>query len=218
MTDRGPLVGLLSGLEAARAEAAFATAVDAPFLVPAVVNLLFSRMEAEGAAAAVARAQGYLHPLTCVYRRSVVPALRELLEEDRLRPAFLFDRVPTVRVGEDELRAADPDLDSLANCNTPEAYEAALARRRARTVTIELYEMARRLAGRERVEVEARDLGEALRALGRRHPPLVGPVLAADGLAPHWRASVGGGRFTTDPATPLAPGDAVILLSALAGG
>ena len=49
------------------------------------------------------------HPLAAVYRTSVVPVVEELLAADRLRPAFLFDRVATCRVSVDRLRAIDPD-------------------------------------------------------------------------------------------------------------
>ena len=38
------------------------------------------------------------HPLAAVYRTSVLPHIRELLAADRLRPAFLFERVATCRV------------------------------------------------------------------------------------------------------------------------
>ena len=54
--------------------------------------------------------------------------MERLLREERRRPVFLFEEVPTVRVPADELRTADPELASLENLNTPEAYETALAR------------------------------------------------------------------------------------------
>ena len=68
------------------------------------------------------------------------------------------------------------------------------------------------------VEVKARALGEALLALGRLHPALEGEIVRAGRLAPTWRANVNGLEFVDDPATPLSPGDAVLILSALAGG
>jgi molybdopterin converting factor small subunit len=85
-------------------------------------------------------------------------------------------------------------------------------------IRVELYETARRLAGVAQVDVEARTLGEALREVARRHPALLGPVIDGDRPARLWRASVGGRAFVEDPGTPLADGDAVILVSALAGG
>ena len=215
VADEGPLRGLAAGLRAARTDALYATATDVPLLRRAVVDLLFARLE--GASVAVAEAEGFLHPLAAVYRRAVLPEVEALLAAGARRPADLFARVETVRVGEADLRAVDPALEALANLNTPEAYEAALARL-ARSRTVELYEHARRLAGTAEVEVEATTLGEALLALGRLCPALEGRVVSEGRLAPHWRASVNGRRFVDDPATPLGPGDRLVIVSALAGG
>lgn len=85
-------------------------------------------------------------------------------------------------------------------------------------IRVELYEMARRLAGREVVEVEAATLREALEAVRRACAPLDGPVLTPEGLATHWRASINGRVFEADLDVPLEDGDAVVLVSALAGG
>jgi molybdopterin-guanine dinucleotide biosynthesis protein A len=208
---RGPLGGLGPGLRASRADAVFATSCDAPFVSTAVIDLLFARLGA--ADVAVAETEGFTHPLCAVYRTSVAPAVARLVAEDRLRPVFLYDLVPTVRVTETEIRAVDPELRSLVNCNTPEAYAAALAERRP-LVRVELYDVARRLVGRERIDVDAATLGEAVRELSRAAPAL-GRELAA---SEHWRFSKNGAGFVDDPATPFADGDALLVLSAQAGG
>ena len=124
--DQGPLGGLVPGLRETRADAVFATSCDVPFLAPSLVEFLFGRLGEH--AVAVAEAEGFTHPLCAVYRTDVRPRLEALLAAGRLRPVFLYDEVATLRVGEDELRSVDPDLLSLANLNTPDAYEAALAR------------------------------------------------------------------------------------------
>ena len=49
-----------------------------------------------------------------------------LLAEDRLRPFFLFEAVPTRVVGAEELADVDPHFQTLRNLNTPEEYEVAL--------------------------------------------------------------------------------------------
>ena len=219
--DRGPLGGLSAGLAATTAEIVFATACDVPFLVPAFVDLLVQRLGTNDVA--VAEAEERLHPLAAVYRVTVRPHIEALLAAERLRPVFLYERVPTVRVSEADLRRVDPDLATLANLNTPEAYDAALARLAAEApprprVRIELFEGARRRAGIASFEVEAATLGEALLAAERQCPALAPDIVHAGRLAPHWRASIGGRRFVEDPATLLTDGDAVLLLSALAGG
>jgi len=125
VTDRGPLGGLAPGLRASRADAVFATACDAPFVSAAVIDLLFERVA--GFDVAIAETEGFAHPLCAVYRTSLAPAVERLLAEGRLRASLLADFAPAVRVTETELRAVDPDLRSLVDCDTPEAYAAALA-------------------------------------------------------------------------------------------
>jgi molybdopterin synthase sulfur carrier subunit len=85
-------------------------------------------------------------------------------------------------------------------------------------IRVELYEGARQLAGTDVLEVEAATLGEALRAVAAVCPALSPRVILEGALAPHWRVSLAGRAFVTDPATPLADGDTVLILSALAGG
>lgn len=85
-------------------------------------------------------------------------------------------------------------------------------------ITIELFGVPRLRAGLGRLEVDASLLGEALRSLGRACPALEGSVVA-DGIAhPAYKVSLNGDRFVTDPLTPLADGDAVLLLAADVGG
>lgn len=126
---RGPLAGLVEGLRASRGDAVFVTACDAPFVSAAVVRALFARLDAEGAADAVAVAgEAGLHPLCAVYRRSVLPIAERLVADGRLRAGGLLDAVRAVGLTADELRGADPSLDFLRDCDTPEAYAEALAR------------------------------------------------------------------------------------------
>jgi molybdopterin-guanine dinucleotide biosynthesis protein A len=109
-----------------QAEAAYVTGCDVPLLVPEFVRRMIEL--APGFEVAVPHVDGYDEPLAAVYRRSVLGHVGDLLDADRLRPAFLFDRVRTRRVTADELTEADPELGSLANVNSPADYLAALAR------------------------------------------------------------------------------------------
>lgn len=85
-------------------------------------------------------------------------------------------------------------------------------------VILELYGVARLRAGLGRLELDATNVGEALTGLGAACPRLVGAVLVDHGVHPAYRLSLNGERFVTDPATPLADGDALLLLSADVGG
>jgi molybdopterin-guanine dinucleotide biosynthesis protein A len=213
--DRGPLGGLAPGLRASQADAVFATGCDSPFLRAEAIDLVFSRLGTADVAMVVE--EGRPCPLFAVYRTSVAAAIEGLLAEGRLRPVFLLDLVPSVRIDAEELRAVDPGLRSLVNCNTPEAYDAALASAPP-VVRVEFFDVARMRAGVPSIEVEATTLGEALREAAERLPSLAPDVVREGRLAEHWRVSVDGGRFVTDPATPVPPGGAVLLLSAQSGG
>lgn len=120
---RGPLEGFAAGLLAlpADCDALFLAACDAPLLRPEVVRLLFARLDA-GATAAVPEALGRRHPLCAAYRASVRAAVAEALAAGELGMGQMLARVAVTYVGEEELRAADPDLASLRNVNTPEDY------------------------------------------------------------------------------------------------
>ena len=104
--------------------AAYVTSCDVPLLVPAFVEHMLGLLGDDDIA--VMEIDGFTHPLSAVYRRSVLPQVESLLAQDRLRPVFLFDAVRTRRVSPDEMRVADPDLRTLRNLNTREDYEAAL--------------------------------------------------------------------------------------------
>lgn len=223
---RGPLQGLAAGLAAlpAGVELAYLTATDVPFLLPEWIAQLARCIE--GFDLAMPFAEGFHHPLAALYRvHAVGPAVGRLLGEERLRPVFLMESVQTRLVEEDELRAVDPDLLTLRNLNTPEDYRAALVRagmwpdevHRPRVVA-ELFGVPRLRAGVGRLEVEAQDVGEALRALARACPALEGSVIADRGVHPAYRVCLNGRHFPTDPATPLADGESLLLMAADVGG
>jgi len=105
---------------------AFVTACDVPLLVPALVRRMIEL--SAGHEIAVPHVGGFDQPLAAVYHLSVLPHVEALLEADRLRPAYLFDRVSTRRVTADELADVDPELQSLTNVNSPQEYLAVLER------------------------------------------------------------------------------------------
>jgi molybdenum cofactor guanylyltransferase len=122
---RGPLEGLRAGLKAlpASADAAYVTSCDVPLLVPGFVTQMLDL--ARGYDIAVMEIDGFTHPLSAVYRRSTLLFVEDLLANNRLRPAFLFEAVKTRRVHPEEM-TADPALRTLRNLNTPEDYADAL--------------------------------------------------------------------------------------------
>ena len=124
--NRGPLEGIRAGLSALPqgVDAAYATAVDVPFLVPAFVTRMVELLGEHDVA--VMEVDGFTHPLSAVYRRRVLADATALLAAGRLRVADLFEVVKTRRVRAEEIAAVDPELATLRNINTPEDYRRAL--------------------------------------------------------------------------------------------
>lgn len=135
VSGRGPLQGIAAGLDAlsGRAAAAFVSSTDVPFIHSELIRRLHA-LRGERFDIAVPRAKGHYHPLSAIYGVEARAEITALLAADRLRPFFLFERMRTILADEalllegDALRAADPELLSLENVNTPEEYAAALAR------------------------------------------------------------------------------------------
>ena len=228
---QGPVGGLCYGLRECRSAAAFVTSCDVPFLSLPLVSHLAARLP--GHDVVVPHWEGRLQPLHAVYRRSVLPLLERQLERGELRPVFLFDKVRTLKLEEDEIRALDPDGWSFFNMNTPDDYECALTRWRAAMdgaarpaggrCEVELFGVARLRARTSRVSVELPEsatLAHVWSALARKLPVLVGPVLteAADGLTAGHVCNLNGRDFVRDGGRRVAPGDRVLLMSSDAGG
>jgi molybdopterin-guanine dinucleotide biosynthesis protein A len=124
----GPLAGLAAGLEILQgdAHAAYVTSCDVPLLVPAFVRRMFDLLADYRIAAPYDGAR--FHPLAAVYRSDVLPTVEAQLASDERSLAALLGACRTRRVPVDELRDVDPELTSLANCNTPEDYQRLLQR------------------------------------------------------------------------------------------
>ena len=125
--SKGPLEGIRAGLRALpqSVDAAYITSCDVPLLVPPFVERMVALSGDHDIA--VMEIDGFAHPLSAIYRRSVLPHVESLLAADRLRPLFLFDAMRTRRVAPQEVIDVDPELRTLRNLNTMEDYRAALA-------------------------------------------------------------------------------------------
>ena len=86
------------------------------------------------------------------------------------------------------------------------------------SIRIEFYGIPKQRAGVDAIDVEAATLGEALQQLSEPLPQFADACLSEGRLQPSFLANINGENFTTDPRTPLAPGDTVLILSADAGG
>jgi len=123
----GPLAALATGLAALRDRcgAAFACGCDAPLLVPGLVTRMFELLA--GHQIAAPHDGERFHPLAAVYRIDVLSTAESLLAAGERSLVALLDHCDTRPVPVDDLRDVDPQLASLANCNTPADFQRALA-------------------------------------------------------------------------------------------
>jgi molybdopterin-guanine dinucleotide biosynthesis protein A len=223
----GPVQGLAAGLAAVadRAEIAFVSSTDLPFLHPAFVRRVLRAM-LDGADVGLPLVRGYPQPLAASYRTALAPVAERLAAQHRLRPAFLFEACTVARLGEDALRAdpvlaaLDPELDSVVNINEPADYQAA----RERPAPEVMIQRSGSLAGGGRGPrlVRAATVAGAASAAGLQFG---GPAVAVlNGGQVRAEQVTGGqgpdgqvvmdGQVVTDGQTPLVTGDTVFFRSA----
>lgn len=228
---RGPVGGICYGLRAAAGKFSFVTSCDVAFLNPALISHLVSQISNYDVV--VPYWEERFQPLHAVYRRSVLPLLEGQLERGELRPVYLFDKVRTCKIGEDEIRRFDPEGLSFLNMNTPDDYERALQRWGELNVhkikndpvhcTVELFGMAQLLAKTKTISLalpQDATLSQLFFALAERLPILVGRVISPERnkLVGGCACNVNGLEFVRNPTTKVNAGDKVLILSADAGG
>jgi molybdopterin-guanine dinucleotide biosynthesis protein A len=189
---RGPLQGILAGLQAVDSDVAFVSSVDLPLLHPRFVAAVCRG--AEGADVAVPFVNGFRQPLAAAYRPALAPLVAELVEAELMKPAHLFERCETRWL--EEL----PHPESVRNLNSRADYAAALAEPEP-LVSVRGFGPLKRPAE----ELRAATLGRAAAAIGVT-------------LDRHVLAALNGDQIARDPLEPLAEGDEVALMAADAGG
>lgn len=85
-------------------------------------------------------------------------------------------------------------------------------------VHVELFGIPRARAGVERTTSSGTCLGDVLLDLSARFPQLAGECIVGRELRAGYTANLRGEKFITDPATKLAEGDTLLLLTLDAGG
>ncbi len=85
-------------------------------------------------------------------------------------------------------------------------------------ITIELFGVPRLRAGVGLIQLQAEDVGSALRGLAAACPALNGSVVVDGQVQPSYRLSLNGEQFVTQAETALVEGDVLLLLAADVGG
>lgn len=120
---RGPLGGILSGLEISTTSINLIVACDMPFLNPLLLNFLLGQIH--GCDIVVPMTEAGPEPLHAVYTKSCLPTIREAMGQGETRIISLFDQVKVRYVGKETLQFYDPENLSLFNINTLEDLERA---------------------------------------------------------------------------------------------
>lgn len=114
---RGPLAAIEAALAATTAEANLILACDMPALDPNQLEELF---QAGGDIAVPRHETGEIEPLCAVYRRAVLPAIREALDSGIRGVTEALRQVAGIRCEVRYVRVSDPAV--FANLNTPEDW------------------------------------------------------------------------------------------------
>jgi molybdopterin-guanine dinucleotide biosynthesis protein A len=118
-SDHGPLMGILTGLRAARFSRAFVMAGDMPVVHVPLIRRLLAEADADVVVPRVTG--GRMETLFAVYSRSVIPAIDEILAEGSRSVLDLYPRCRT-RI------LPVTDMDWCLNINTLQDYRDYLRR------------------------------------------------------------------------------------------
>jgi molybdopterin-guanine dinucleotide biosynthesis protein A len=118
LPERGALGGIYTGLFYADQEYAFVGACDIPFMNRAFLEYMVS--QADGYDIVVPAPPDGLQPLHAIYARHCLPAIRSLLDRNRLQIKELYPTQRLLKIPPEVLRAYDPAGRMFMNLNTPE--------------------------------------------------------------------------------------------------
>jgi molybdopterin-guanine dinucleotide biosynthesis protein A len=115
----GPLMALYSGLSVLDTEHALVVAVDLPFVQLTLLSFLLS-LPLAADTLLVPLVHNRPQVLLAIYPRSVLPLVKEQLQQGRRDLRCLLEVAPVQFIEEAQLLEVDPELRSFININTPE--------------------------------------------------------------------------------------------------
>jgi len=114
----GALVGIFTGLKAARTQSSIVVACDMPFLKVDLLRYLMS--VSQGIDAVIPRVGKMIEPLHAVYSQNCLNPIWAQIESDNLKISDLLDKVKVRYVERDEIERYDPQRLSFMNINSEE--------------------------------------------------------------------------------------------------
>ena len=123
-STRSSLTGIHAGLFYMKNPFAFFSACDTPFLKKELVERLIENIE-KNIDIIIPETKAGLEPLCAIYSKQCLKPAEQHLKEKKFKIQRAFRGKRIKRIPENILRAADPDLVSFFNINTPADLEAA---------------------------------------------------------------------------------------------
>lgn len=117
--DRGPLIGILSGLLVSRNEYCFVIACDMPLVDNKLIRQLCALRKENNADAVVAKHEQGIEPLLAVYSRNIIERLEEYIFSGQSRAQ---DFLAGIHCNYFDLPPSDNRLPAYFNVNTPTDY------------------------------------------------------------------------------------------------
>ncbi|MFC1966090.1 molybdenum cofactor guanylyltransferase [Chloroflexota bacterium] len=114
--DKGPLVGIYTGLTYSRSSHSITVACDMPFLNTELLRYM-TELSGDFDAVVPRLEEEKIEPLHAVYSKSCLPAIRERLESNHLGIHSFLKAVNVRYVERDECQRLDPELLSFFNIN-----------------------------------------------------------------------------------------------------
>ena len=116
----GSLMGIYSGLNAARYRFALVVACDMPFLSESLLRYMIPL--ADGSDVVIPRLGQMLEPLHAIYGKTCLPHMAKLLDRHESKITAFFEDVRVRYVEEHEIARFDPEHLSFLNVNQPEDW------------------------------------------------------------------------------------------------
>ena len=123
-TMRSPLAGIHAGLVHMRADYAFFSSCDTPFLKSDVIRTLIAYADDESDIV-VPSFGTYYQPLCAVYSKACAWLIESQLSRGDLKVDHLFSMARVKAIPYEQFHSVDPELKSFFNVNTPSDFKTA---------------------------------------------------------------------------------------------
>ena len=113
---KGALGGIYTGLFFASRDHAFVSACDMPFLNRDFIEYMVER--AENYDIVVPKLAEGLQPLHTIYSKQCLPAIKRVINQDKLKVTGFYKGLKTLEIAEDVMKSFDPEVKMFMNVNT----------------------------------------------------------------------------------------------------